>query len=461
MLKISKVIILLLSFFPVCYGFESLPPTKWVKPLKEINMVPIHLTEYSSGYFIMVDSTKIVVVDSHLGQVIRTVSGFSQINSIEKVADGGFIISDLDKIVLLNDSLEVVWSKSIIGGQTVTMKSANQTSDSGFIALAEIWRSIVKIIKTDRNGDTLWSRSKGDSLNMEAYYGTGVVEAGGKYIACGDYCLGACLGMPGWISAYSPDGNEIWSKSKPAFTIHNIQVLNDGVVMTGSTENGSQPFTDIINNSEAMRKIKWFPATDLFLVQLGADGKVELDTSYTFNKYSYGKSIAKVKNTYLVSGFTGTYDFSTGEKEQIVFNTDLEGKSLWTKKYNVKREIPALVKVLSSGELIVAAGDSIYFYENVSVSGFPDKRPMKPEVDIVQTGMMGKITYTLGNSSFVTINLLNLNGRKVKILEKRFVHAGMHSLSIENCSPGNYLIEIINENTRKRVSKMITSVTEF
>ncbi len=443
MLRTGKTFLSILTFLSICLGFESLPPLKWARSSKEINITPEHLTETASGQIISADSTRIVIIDINSGQAIRTVSGFSRINSIEPVSGGGFVVSDLNKITLLNSSFEVLWSKPVFAGkQNFTIKSVNQTSDSGFIALGEINTAMVKVIKTDRKGDTLWTRTKGDTAEMGVYQGTAVVEAEGVYIAAGVHCPGICKGLPGWVSAYSPQGNEIWAKSRPGFSIYGLKSVNNSVLITGSIENGSSSFTDMKVLDSFLKKISWFPAVDLIIVQMGKDGQVLFDSSYGMRTVNYGKTVEKVGNTFIVGGYAGVYNFSQGDQEQVVLAADMTGKILWKNSFKVDSSIPALAKQLSSGGLVVATADSIYLYEHESASKRTVRSVIIPEISFIQTGVQEKIVYTLANPSMVTFNLLNLRGQRVKAMGHSFMQAGTHSLPIPNCAPGSYLLEM-------------------
>lgn len=455
MQRTVKSILPVFLIFSICLGFESLPTLKWAKSLKEINISPLYLSEASSGHIIGADSSEIVMLDASSGEVIRTVSGFSRISSIEPITDGGFVVSDLNKITVLDSSMEVLWSKPVLGKLNLILKSVNQTSDSGFIALGEIGTAVVKIIKCDRNGDTLWTRTKGDTADMSVYKGAGVVEVDGIYIAGGEYCPGICKGLPGWLTAYSPQGKEIWSKTRPGFGIYKLYPAQNSVLITGSTENGSSSFTDLQISDNHLKKIKWFPATDIFIVQMGKDGQVILDTSYSFRTVNFGKSVQKAGDVLVVAGYAGVYEFSEGEKEQVVFATDQRGGILWKKEYGVNTYSSATAKPLLSGAIVVATSDSMYLYGNPTSYGKHKNDWNPPEKKIVQMGMHGKITYIVSNSSVVTINLLDLHGRKVKTLEKRFLKAGAHSLEIGNCTPGSYLLEMWAGRSRTLSEKII------
>lgn len=443
MLRTGKTFLPIFIFFSICLGFESLPPLKWARSSEEINIKPMHLIETTSGQIISADSTRIVIIDINSGLVIRTVSGFSRINSVEPVSGGGLVVSDLDQITLLDSSFMVLWSKPVFAGkQNFTIKSVNQTSDNGFIALGEINAAMVKIIKTDRDGDTLWTRTRGDTIEMGVYQGTAVVEADGIYIAAGMYCTGICKGLPGWVSAYSPQGDEIWAKSRPGFSIHGLESIKNSVLITGSIENGSSSFTDIKASDSYLRKISWFPAVDLVFIQMGKDGQVLFDSCYGMRTVNYGKTVEKVDNTFIVGGYAGVYDFSQGDKEQVVFATDMTGKILWKKSYKVDSSLPALAKPLSSGGLVVVTADSVYLYEHESASKRPSRNLITPEISFIQTGALGKIAFTLAYPSVVTVNLLSLSGQRIKAVRQSFMHSGTHSLPIENCAPGSYLLEI-------------------
>ena len=226
-------------------------------------------------------------------------------------------------------------------------------------------------------------------------------------------------------------------------------------MITGSTENGSSSFIDQQVSDDHLKKISWFPATDIFVVQIGNDGQVLFDTSYSFRTVNFGKSIQKAGDVLIVAGYAGVYEFMEGEREQVVFATDQRGMVLWKKEYRVITNSSAIAKLLSAGALVVATADSIYLYGSPAVSGGRKNKWISPEMKIVQMGMNGRIAYTINHSSTVIINLLDLHGRKIRTLENRFMKAGVHCLNIDNCTPGSYLLEMCTGRSRTLSEKII------
>ena len=154
----KTLLALLIPLFTVIniYGFESLPRLRWVKAVNEFSSAPRYFLNFSEGTFLSAGGDKIDVVDAKNGTVKQTISGINMANGFTGSTEKGYVAVGGNKITLLDSSLEISWSKPVLDG--LTLASAVQTSDSGFIALGKTNDTTGLIIKTDRNLNIIWTR---------------------------------------------------------------------------------------------------------------------------------------------------------------------------------------------------------------------------------------------------------------------------------------------------------------
>ena len=187
-------------------------------------------------------------------------SGWDEAVSVQQTTDGGYILagsSDLvDALLIKTDpNGNPEWIRIFGGPSQDHAKSVQQTSDGGYILAgstisfgagsADAW-----LIKTDANGDTLWTRTFGDCADD---YGYSVLQStDGGYILAG--FLGTCIGQSnGEILVVKVDinGNTLWERyidihpAYPEIARSIIENRNGGYVIAGFAYSGST-FSDVV-----------------------------------------------------------------------------------------------------------------------------------------------------------------------------------------------------------------------
>ena len=146
---------------------------------------------------------------------------------IQQTYDGGYIITgaysppvipiDIDVILLKIDSLgNPLWSKAFGGSAVDHMDNIQVTPDSGYILAGRTWSfgvgdRDIYLIKTDINGNLLWSKAYG---NLYYDLADNVLDADTGYVISGtvQYNSSSPL-MSGVIMMTDVIGNLIWAKS--------------------------------------------------------------------------------------------------------------------------------------------------------------------------------------------------------------------------------------------------------
>ena len=120
--------------------------------------------------------------------------------SVQQTSDGGYIITgeinsynenpyrDGDLwLIKTDEDGDTMWTKIYGGSEGEVGYSVQQTSDGGYIITGYTssygeWPGDVWLIKTDENGDTLWTKTYGDSEHTDEGYSVQQTSDGGYII---------------------------------------------------------------------------------------------------------------------------------------------------------------------------------------------------------------------------------------------------------------------------------------
>ncbi len=154
-------------------------------------------------------------------------SGNDLSSAIQQTNDGGFIISastnsfgagNYDAWLIRTDSEgDTIWTKTYGGADTDHASDVKQTDDNGFIIVGstrsfghannynDIW-----VIRTDFNGDTLWTKTFGGALH------DGALSV--QQTADGGFLIAGSLGIDSfnrdiWLIRTNSTGDSIWTKT--------------------------------------------------------------------------------------------------------------------------------------------------------------------------------------------------------------------------------------------------------
>ena len=253
----------------------------------------------------------------------------SEGRSVQQTSDGGYIITgmrDSDLYLIKTDSNgDTSWTMTYdsdlddvsIGGIGYSVK---ETTDGGYIITGNTnspnnqGEKTILLLKTDINGDTLWTKTYGDEFRS---YGFSVKETSdGGYIITGNTQSYDGGDDDIWLIKTDSQGDSLWTKlyddngwSDKGRDVN--QTTDGGYIITGSSGNESGP------------KI-WLIKTDtngdtLWTNRFGSE-------SGSFD-YQIGRSVQQTSDGgYIITG-------NTGDGYLIQIKTDSNGDSLWTKIY--------------------------------------------------------------------------------------------------------------------------------
>ena len=311
--------------------------------------------------------------------------------SAQQTSDNGYIIAgstntfgagDYDMYLVKTDSLGVmIWYKTFGGAGNDRGHAVEQTDDGGYI-LAGYTNSFgageadVYLVRTDENGDSLWTRTYGGSDNDLPHYGRCVRQTNdGGFVVTG-YTKSYGAGLYDiYLIKTDSLGNIEWEKTyggSDMDTGRSVEQLPDsGFIIAGSTKN----FGAILY--------------DVFLVRTDADGGIIWTETFGGAGYDYGQSVQRTTDGgYIVGGYTKSY--GSGEFDFYLIKTE-----------------PDLNGIEETGFQKI-----ITLFENEP----------NPFVNFTT------IKYNLAQSCIVVIAVYDINGRLIRELETGKREAGVHNV---------------------------------
>ena len=254
--------------------------------------------------------------------------------SVQQTLDGGYIVagsihpvSEQHDIYLVKlDSLgDTLWSRTYGGEENDGGYSVQQTSDSGYILVGDAKSfgdtlADVFLIKTDPHGDTLWTRTYGDTL-PDAGYSVEQTSDGGYIIAGMANYTYAPFTCDVYLVKTDAQGDTLWSRihGHTGFADHghSVQQTSDG----GYIIAGTAFFSASVGGMDRM-----------YLIKTDSQGDTLWTRTYLDRDRSCGYSVTQTYDGgYNVAGESFLSD-GAGRLAYIV-RTDSKGDTLWTRTY--------------------------------------------------------------------------------------------------------------------------------
>jgi hypothetical protein len=362
--------------------------------------------------------------------------------AVQQTADSGYIVF-ANKPILGGVSWDVSLIRTDIYGDTLWTRSFGdsaydllndgiQTTDSGFVFTGyteslntgsiDTW-----FVKTDTNGDTLWTRTFGGA---QAEQGKAVQQTtDGGYIIAG-YTASFGSGSPDfWLIKTDDSGDTLWTKAYGGSDwdiCYSVQQTSDGgYIATGSSASFSGEH-------------------DVWLIKTDTNGDTLWTKIFGGSEEDQGRSVKQTSdNGYIIAGFTES--FGNASREGWLIRTDVNGDSLWSRIYGSENwDQFRSVAVTPEGNYIIT-GD----FESVTDPGQTDLWLVKTVQDVSginenQTAVINnyhlnqnypnpfnpttKITFTLPKPEQVTLSVYNTLGQKVATLLDTKMNAGSHDV---------------------------------
>ncbi len=247
---------------------------------------------------------------------------------VEQTSDGGYVVvgasgemGDVDAYLIKTDSNgDTIWTRTYGGSSVDEAFAVQQTSDGGYVMAGftmsfAVGQEDAWIIKTDQNGDTIWTATYGGG-NLDV--APSVQEtADGAYVVAGYTWSYGPVGMA-FLAKTGANGDSLWMKlyvptsHQKAYCVR--QTADGGYVFVGERRSSA-------TNDD-----------DVWLVRTDANGDTLWTRIYGGDLNQHGKSLEILSDSgYIIAG--NFYHLQPGAIDMYVIRTDAHGDTLWTRTY--------------------------------------------------------------------------------------------------------------------------------
>ncbi|MFA5300733.1 MAG: T9SS type A sorting domain-containing protein [Lutibacter sp.] len=361
-------------------------------------------------------------------------------NAVQQTTDGGFIIAGstssfgvtVENVYLIKTDVngDAMWTRTF-GGSGFDYDEAysvQQTTDGGYIIVGKTTSFgagyyDVYLIKTDDNGDLIWSKTFG---GMNDDYGMSVKQTtDGGYIIAGYTKSFGAGNYDVYLIKVNANGNMLWSKTfgGPNIDVGNAvqQTTDGGFIIAGSTEE------------------------NVYLIKTDVNGDMLWSKTFTGFDVADGKSIQQTTDGgYIISGRTNVLVY--------LIKTDSNGNSgCFEGNFNTTQENPA-TQVMNPATQVYSGGfvTSPYTIVNsgctvvtLCTSIGIDEHTIESDISIYPNPFTSIITIAFNEEQRkATIKVMDLLGKEIRI-----INFTGQLLIIEKgeMSNGIYFFQIIDE----------------
>jgi len=258
--------------------------------------------------------------------------GPNDCRSLVQIGDGGFALGGITgsfdegrvefAIVRTTEAGDILWSKTYGDLENSLCNSVIQTSDGGFalagstaefnVGTAEFW-----LMRTNEDGDSLWSRRFGGNENNSQCFSL-IQTVDGGFALAGNRISLDIDGIDFWVLRTNEAGDSLWSRNFGGRSWDQcsslIQTADGGFALagvTGSFGSGSHDFWLVRTNADG----------DSLWSRTFGDARIESCTSL----------IEMEDGGFALAGETRSY--GAGEKDFWLVRTNRDGDSLWSQTF--------------------------------------------------------------------------------------------------------------------------------
>jgi len=256
-------------------------------------------------------------------------------HSVCETSDGSYIVAGYTKsfgagkedvwLIKTDPDGDTLWTKTYGGPEWDQAFSVQQTSDGGYIVAggtesfgageADVW-----LIKTDADGDTLWTRTYGDT-GWDAGSSVQQTPDEGYIIAGYTASVGPGEIQHVYVIKTDADGDTLWTRT-----------YSGGAGMTRGSSVKQTSDGSYIIAGETYISSEVFSSLEIYLIKTDANGDSLWTRTYGGDHGGdYGASVCETSDgSYII---TGCSYYPGRWYEVLLLKTDADGDSLWARTY--------------------------------------------------------------------------------------------------------------------------------
>jgi len=362
-------------------------------------------------------------------------------STVQQTSDRGYIIigstMSFDTmyydvwLIKTDDSGDTLWTKTFGGSRHDIGCYVEQTTDEGYI-LTGYTNSFglggydALLIKTDKYGNTLWTKTFGENnddfvLSAQQTSDSGFILTGHKYYH-------SARPHDTWLIKTDASGDTLWTRTfarNGSDMGKSVQQTNDGgYIVTGSAESFGAGKSDI------------------WLIKTNSLGHTLWTKTFGGSESDGGYSVQQTTDGYIILGQTKS--FGAGNYDVWLIKTDDYGDTLWTKTYGgTSDDAGYFVQQTNDGGYIITGytgsfgagnrdiwiiriasdpsnikNDNHYPYLISLEQNYPN--PFNPTTTI---------EFSVPKTELVTLKIYNLLGQEVATLVSEKLNAGNYNYS--------------------------------
>lgn len=403
-------------------------------------------------------------------------------------------------LIKTNENGDTLWTKTLGGNSRDAGFSFQQTHDNGYIIAGYTYSygaggCDAYLIKTDENGDTLWTRTYGGTINDEARSVHQTHDGG--YIITGGTMSYAVNAKDIYLIKTDSNGDTLWTKTFGGIYYFSEgrevqQTADSGYIIAGYTrkyagtndydiyiiktdKNGDTLWTRIYGGSQwdlansvketmdgnyiiaAQTKSSGTGMYDVWIIKLNPDGDTLWTKTFGGVNDDWAKYIQETQDTnYIIAGCTESY--GAGGVDIWIIKIDRDGNLLWTKTIGgVNNDWGNCVQYTVDGGYIITgrtesfgAGNSDAYLIKlepelaVNEDKFFEKQENKFFV------FKDKLLFDISEAKFFNFSIYKEDGSVLKNLYHTFINGEKFKLNLNNLKSGIYFIKLRIDNQSYR-----------
>lgn len=382
----------------------------------------------------------------------KTIGGTSHEEGLAVIqsSNGGYVLTakkgsfpNYKSLLIKTDTDgDTLWTKTFGGNERFAAKGLQQTNDGGYIISGSITTDAtngptnIYLIKTDANGDTLWTKTYGASGHE---YGIANQTSDGGYIISG---MTTSFGNSSqlWLVRTDNVGDTVWTKVIGGMGNENGQAIE-------TSDNG---FIIVGNKSEFSTN----SPSDVWIVKTDNAGNTLWTKTYGGSEHDAATSVEETSDNGFIIG-ANTYSYGNGESDYWLLRTDNLGDTLWTRTFGgaLNEYAGECHQTYDGGYIFMGYNESFgngnhdLWLIKLDENGFLKTSEINNPIFNVYPNPVENTLFIENNNSFgevESIIIYNLNGKIIKSFE-----SWSNELDVTELLSGLYLITFITDNGKR------------